>query len=84
MKAWLEVKYLPANYEQLVYEDMLRWEQGLNTTVDQSTERFHDLSVRSQVVEIDQLSLARYLIGLRTDIRRKMITTKLFSVDEAY
>lgn len=83
MKAWLEVKCLPANYEQLVFEDMLRWAQGLNTTMDQYTETFHDLSVRSQVVETDQQSLVGYLIGLRTNIRRNMVTTKLFYVDEA-
>lgn len=51
MKARLETKYLPANYEQLVYEDMLRWMQGMHMTVDQYTEKFHDLSVGSTVGE---------------------------------
>jgi hypothetical protein len=84
MKARMETKYLPANYEQLVYEDMLRWMQGMHMTIDQYTEKFHDLSVRSQVMETDQQTLARYLRGLRVDIRRDMFTAKLFSIDEAY
>ena len=84
MKARLETKYLPANYEQLVYEDMLRWMQGLTMSVDHYTKKFYDLSVRSQAMETDQQTLARYLRGLRSDIRRNMFTAKLFSVDEAY
>ena len=84
MKARLETKYLPATYEQLVYEDMLRWMQRLTMSVNHYTEKFHDLSVRSQVMETDQQTLARYLRGLRSYIRRDMFTAKLFSVDEAY
>ena len=53
MKARLETKYLPINYEQMVYEDMLRLAQGLIMSVDQYTERFHDLTVRSQIIETD-------------------------------
>jgi hypothetical protein len=53
-------------------------------SVDHYTEKFHDLFVRSQVMETDQQTLARYLRGLRSDIRRDMFTAKLFSVDEAY
>ncbi|KAK0591475.1 hypothetical protein LWI29_002616 [Acer saccharum] len=47
MKERLESKYLPINYEQLIYEDMLQWNQGTKATVDQYTERFHELTVRS-------------------------------------
>ncbi|KAL5823449.1 hypothetical protein ACOSQ4_021349 [Xanthoceras sorbifolium] len=46
MKEKLETKYLPINYEQLVYEDMLLWSQGTKLSVDQYTERFHELTVR--------------------------------------
>jgi len=50
MKARLEAKYLPIN-EQLIYEDMLQWNQNNRTTVDQYTERFHELTVRSKTNE---------------------------------
>jgi hypothetical protein len=34
MKAKMESKYLPVNYEQLVYEDMLRWSQSSRISID--------------------------------------------------
>jgi hypothetical protein len=84
MKARLEMKYLPVNYEQMVYENMLRLAQGFNIFVDQYIERLHDLTMRSQIIETDQQTLARYLKGLRGDMRKEMYTTSLFLVDEAY
>ncbi|KAI9160345.1 hypothetical protein LWI28_007308 [Acer negundo] len=53
MKERLESKYLPINYEQLIYEDMLQWSQGTKATNDQYTERFHELTVRSQANETE-------------------------------
>ena len=61
MKARLEAKYLPINYEQLIYEDMLQWNQNNRTMVDQYTERFHELTVRSKTNETESQVLARYL-----------------------
>ncbi|KAL5800191.1 hypothetical protein ACOSQ4_033075 [Xanthoceras sorbifolium] len=45
MKQRLESKYLPINYDQLIYEDMLQWKQGPKILVDQYTERFHVNSI---------------------------------------
>ncbi|KAL5753928.1 hypothetical protein ACOSP7_022148 [Xanthoceras sorbifolium] len=60
MKEKLETKYLPINYEQLVYEDMLLWSQGTKLWVNQYTERFHELTVRSKVSESEaQLLLVK-------------------------
>lgn len=84
MKARLESKYLPINYEQLIYEDMLQWSQGTKTTVDQYTERFHELTVRSKTNETEAHVLARYLKGLKVDIRRELLTVRLYNVEEAY
>lgn len=84
MKARLETKYLLVNYEQMVYENMLRLAQGFNMSIYQYTERLHDLTVRSQIIETNQQTLARYLKGLRGDIRKEMYTARLFAVDEAY
>jgi len=84
MKARLEAKYLPINYEQLIYEDMLQWNQNNRTTVDQYTERFHELTVRRKTNETESQVLARYLKGLKPDIRKDMLTTQLYNVEEAY
>lgn len=84
MKERLGTKYLPVNYEQLIYEDMLQWSQGIRATVDQYTERFHELTVRSKTNETEPQVLARYLKGLKPDIRRDMLSARLCNVEEAY
>ncbi|KAK0608461.1 hypothetical protein LWI29_031021 [Acer saccharum] len=84
MKERLEAKYLPINYEQLIYEDMLQWSQNNRATVDQYTERFHELTVRSKTNETEPQVLARYLKGLKPDIRKDMLTARLYNVEEAY
>ncbi|KAL5825101.1 hypothetical protein ACOSQ3_021164 [Xanthoceras sorbifolium] len=84
MKERLESKYLPINYDQLIYEDMLQWKQGPKASIDQYTERFHKLSVRSKAIETETQSLARYLNGLKNEIRRDMLTARVYSVEEAY
>ncbi|KAI9198805.1 hypothetical protein LWI28_022416 [Acer negundo] len=84
MRDILESKYLPINYDQLIYEDMLQWKQEPKASVDQYTERFHELSVRSKAVETETQSLARYLNGLKADLRKDMLTARVYNVVEAY
>ncbi|KAK0596482.1 hypothetical protein LWI29_016081 [Acer saccharum] len=84
MKERLESKYLPVNYDQLVYEEMLQWKQEPKASVDQYTESFHELTVRSKAVETEVQTLARYLNGLKTSIRKDMLTARVYSVEEAY
>ena len=48
----------------MVYQDMLRWTPGMSMLVDQYTEKFHNLIVRSQIIETDQQIFACYLKGL--------------------
>ncbi|KAK0580629.1 hypothetical protein LWI29_004311 [Acer saccharum] len=84
MKERLESKYLPINYEQLIYEDMLQWNQNNKATVDQYIEWFHELTVRSKANETESQILARYLKGLKPDIRKDMLIARLYNVEEAY
>ncbi|KAJ0094513.1 hypothetical protein Patl1_15542 [Pistacia atlantica] len=72
MKERLKEKYLPIDYEQMMFEEMLQLRQG-TLTIDQYTDRFHELTVCSKVVENEQQTLARYRIGLRNDLRKKML-----------
>ena len=46
MKEQLKEKYLPIDYEQMMFEEVLQLRQG-SLTVDQYTNRFHELTVRS-------------------------------------
>ncbi|XP_068644824.1 uncharacterized protein [Aristolochia californica] len=83
MKERLKEKYLPIDYKQLMFEEMLRLRQGI-LTVDQYTDRFHELTVRSKVVENEQQTLARYRTSLRNELHKEMLRARLLNVDEAY
>jgi len=83
MKERLIEKYLPIDYEQMMFEEKLQHRQG-SLSVDQFTDRFHELTIRSKVVETEQQTLARYLTGLRSELRKEMWTTRLINVEEAY
>ncbi|KAG6756672.1 hypothetical protein POTOM_040112 [Populus tomentosa] len=83
MKERLKEKYLPIDYEQMMFEEMLQLRQGA-LTVDQYTDRFHELTTRSRIVETDQQTLARYRNGLRGDLYKEMLIARLINVNEAY
>jgi len=83
MRLKLQEKYLPMDYEESLFEELLSHRQG-NMTIDEYTHRFHELTTRSQVNETEHQSIARYKTGLRDDIRRELLTVRLVSVDEAY
>ncbi|KAG6745026.1 hypothetical protein POTOM_051668 [Populus tomentosa] len=83
MKERLKEKYLPIDYEQMMFEEMLQLRQGA-LTVDQYTDRFHELTTRSRIVETDQQTLARYWNGLRGDLYKEMLIARLINVNEAY
>ncbi|KAA8548248.1 hypothetical protein F0562_004491 [Nyssa sinensis] len=83
MKERLKEKYLPIDYKQMMFEEMLQLRQG-SLSVDQFTDRFHELTVRSKIVETEQQTLARYRTGLRSELRREMWTARLINVEEVY
>ena len=55
-----------------MFEEMLQPRQG-SLIVDQCTDRFHELTVRSKVVENEQQTLARYHTGLCNELRKEML-----------
>jgi len=63
MKERLKEKYLPIDYEQMMFEEMLQLRQGM-LIVDQYTDCFQVLTIRSKVVENEQQILARYRTSL--------------------
>ncbi|KAK0600066.1 hypothetical protein LWI29_011259 [Acer saccharum] len=65
-------------------ENVKEAEDGAKITVDQYTERFHELTVRSRSIETEAQVLAHYLKGLKSDIRREMLSACLYNVEEAY
>ncbi|XP_041011327.1 uncharacterized protein LOC121255090 [Juglans microcarpa x Juglans regia] len=83
MKERLKEKYLPIDYEQMMFEEILQLRQG-SLSVDQFTDRFHELSVRRKIVQTEQQTLARYRTGLWSKLCREMWIARLINVEEAY
>jgi hypothetical protein len=83
MKMKLQEKYLPIDDEESLFEELVLLRQG-NTSVDDYANKFHELSVRSQVAETRRQTLARFKAGLCEDIRKELLTMLLVSVEEAY
>jgi hypothetical protein len=76
-------KYLPVDYEEVLFEELLFLGQG-SSMVENYTNKFHELSIRSHVSETEQQNIARYRAGLREDIGKDLLTVRLVSVEEAY
>ena len=71
------------DYEQMMFEEMLQLRQG-SLIVHQYTDRFHELTIRSRIVETDQQTLVRYRKGLRGELYKEMLIARLITVEEAY
>lgn len=52
--------------------------------MEERTNRFHELSVRSQIVETGRQTLAQFKVGLWDDLRKELLAVRLMSVEEAY
>lgn len=74
---------MPVDYEQMMFEETLQLKRG-SLSVDQFTDRFHELTVRSKIVETEQQTLARYRTELCSEIHKEMWTARLINVEEAY
>jgi hypothetical protein len=83
MKPKIQEKYLPLDYEDSIFFKLIALRQG-TTTMGEYTHHFHELTIRSRIIETERQSLTRYKAGLRDDIRKELILVKLTSVDEAY
>ena len=59
---------MPESYLQDAYIQLQSFQQG-DLSVEEYTERFDSLLVRCQVYEKEEQTIARYLQGLRKDIR---------------
>lgn len=53
MKLRLQEKYLLIDYEEVLFEELLLLRQGL-MSVDDYTNKFHELNIRSRVSETER------------------------------
>ena len=71
MKKLLKARFLPPNYEQTLYNQYQNCRQGVRT-VAEYIEEFHRLSARTNLSENEQHQVARFVGGLRFDIKEKV------------
>lgn len=64
-------------------EELLLLRQGA-TSVDDYTNKLHELSICSHVSEKERRSIVGYKVGLRDDIWKDLLTICLTSIEEAY
>lgn len=71
MKRLMKDRFLPTNYEQILYNQYQNLQQGARS-VTEYTEDFHRLGARTNLPESEQHLIARFLGGLRSDIKEKV------------
>ncbi|XP_031745523.1 uncharacterized protein LOC116405899 [Cucumis sativus] len=82
MKKLLKGRFLPPNYEQTLYNQYQNCRQGTRT-VTEYIEEFHRLSARTNLSENEQHQIARFVGGLRFDIKEKVKLQPLRFLSEA-
>ena len=82
MKKLLKERFLPPNYEQTLYNQYQNCRQGTRT-VTEYIEEFHRLSARTNLSENEQHQIARFVGGLRFDIKEKVRLQPLRFLSEA-
>lgn len=83
IKRLMTARFLPPDYTQQLFQKYQRCSQG-SRSVSEYTEEFYRLGARCNLSETPEQQTARYINGLRFNIREKMSLTPIWSVDEAY
>ncbi|XP_031375447.1 uncharacterized protein LOC116189849 [Punica granatum] len=68
MKRELKKKFLPASYKQDIFSRLYNFKQE-ELTVEKYTAEFEHLMMKCDIVEPEEQTIARYLGGLRSEIR---------------
>ena len=82
MKSLLKGRFLPADYEQILFIQFQNCAQG-NRTVSDYTEEFLRLQVRCNLAETEDQQVARYINGLNDAIQDRLMMQQIWSIDQA-
>lgn len=82
MKQYMMERFLPENYEQILYKMYIECAQG-KRTVTEYTAEFLRFSERNDLEETENQKVARYISGLKDSIQEKMGLQTVWTVQEA-
>ncbi|KAG6757810.1 hypothetical protein POTOM_038136 [Populus tomentosa] len=82
MRRLLRARYLPPDYEQILFQQYQDCRQG-NRTVQTYIEEFHRLSSRNNLSETDAQQISRFVGGLRLTIQDRVSMQTIYSLNEA-
>ena len=83
MKQLLQGRFLPSDYQQILYNQFEQCRHGTKT-VAAFTQEFFRLSSQCDLSIMDEQQTAKYISGLKYHIQKRVILHDVFSVDEAY
>ncbi|XP_041004080.1 uncharacterized protein LOC121249434 [Juglans microcarpa x Juglans regia] len=82
MKQLMRARFLPPDYEQILYQQYQNYKQGARTMSDY-TKEFYRLNARNNLSETEGQQIARYTGGLRMAIQDKVALHTAWSLSEA-
>jgi len=81
MKRLLRSRYLPPDYEQILFKQYQECRQGART-VKAFLEEFYRLSSRNNLLETEAQQVARFVGGLRWAIQDRVATQTVYTLTE--
>ncbi|XP_035547276.1 uncharacterized protein LOC108991242 [Juglans regia] len=82
MKRLMRARFLPPDYEQLLYQQYQNCRQGIRS-INEYTEEFYRLNSRNNLSETEGQQVARYIGGLRITIQDKVTLHTVWTLSEA-
>ena len=81
MKKLLKNRFLPPDFEQVLYQQFQSCRQG-NRSIPQYTEEFYRLKTRLDLNESEAFSIARYKEGLKWEIEERLAVQSFHILDD--
>jgi len=82
LKKLLKERFLPVEFQSILYTQYLKCKQG-QRTVTEYTEEFHRLGARNNLMESEEQQMARYIAGLKSNLQEKVFLQSHMSLMKA-